>query len=111
MEEILRKAEGSIYRQKHSESRSTRSAVINALLKKLKENSFETESHVKKMQGYVLKIGRKPNLPESDLRRLCLLVMLHDIGKINIPKKNTWQKGSLDSEGMEDHKRASADRI
>jgi diguanylate cyclase (GGDEF)-like protein/PAS domain S-box-containing protein len=95
MEEILRKAEDSMYKQKLLESRSTRSAVITAFLKTLKEKSFETESHVKKMQGYALKIGKKLHLSESDLRRLCLLAMLHDIGKINIPEKILGKKGPL----------------
>ncbi|MGM0653479.1 MAG: HD-GYP domain-containing protein, partial [Bacillota bacterium] len=45
-----------------------------------------------------IKIGEKLGLPETELNRLKLLVMLHDIGKINIPREILTKEGSLSPE-------------
>ncbi len=95
IEDLFKKAEDNMYRHKLSETRSARSAIIHALLETLKAKSFETEAHVAKMQSLALKIGRELLLSESDLRRLDLLVKLHDIGKISIPEKILRKKSPL----------------
>ncbi|UNC93421.1 HD domain-containing phosphohydrolase [Candidatus Contubernalis alkaliaceticus] len=85
--ETLKEAENNMYKHKLAESRSTKSAVLNALLKTLEEKSYETEEHGRRMQQIAMKIGEKINLPETELDRLTLLVYLHDIGKITIPEE------------------------
>lgn len=99
--EILKEAEDNMYKQKLTESRSTKSSVLKALLKTLEAKSFETEAHTRRMQEVAQKIGCVLNLPASELNRLDLLITLHDIGKINISEeiltkktplsKNEWQ--------------------
>ncbi len=83
----LQEAENNMYKQKLTESRSTKSAVVRALLKTLEAKSFESESHTRGMQKIAKKIGKKINLPEEELNRLDLLITLHDIGKINIAEE------------------------
>ena len=92
--ETLREAENEMYRQKLTESRSTKSAVVTSLLNTLAEKSFETEEHTRGMQEVAQKIGAKLNLPGSELHRLELLITLHDIGKINISEAILTKKGS-----------------
>ncbi|MDZ4132051.1 MAG: diguanylate cyclase, partial [Dethiobacteria bacterium] len=82
----LKEAEDRMYKQKLTESRSTKSAVLGTLLKTLAAKSYETETHTNNMQETALNIGKKLGLPDSELNRLVLLITLHDIGKINIPE-------------------------
>jgi diguanylate cyclase (GGDEF)-like protein/PAS domain S-box-containing protein len=81
---LLREAENSMYKQKLTESRSTKSALVQALLKTLSEKSYETEIHTRGMQKIARMIGERLNLTESEMSRLDLLIILHDIGKINL---------------------------
>lgn len=91
----LKEAEDKMYKQKLTESRSTKSAVLGALLKTLAAKSCETETHTRNMQEVALKIGKKIGLPDSELNRLTLLITLHDIGKINIPEEILLKKANL----------------
>jgi diguanylate cyclase (GGDEF)-like protein/PAS domain S-box-containing protein len=82
----LKEAEDKMYKNKLTDSRSTKSAVLGTLLKTLAAKSYETETHTHNMQETALNIGKKLGLPDSELNRLVLLITLHDIGKINIPE-------------------------
>jgi len=96
--ETLKQAEDNMYEQKLTESRSTKSAVLGALLKTLAAKSFETENHTRNMQAVAVKIGKALNLPNSEINRLILLITLHDIGKINIPEELLTKKDRLTEE-------------
>jgi diguanylate cyclase (GGDEF)-like protein/PAS domain S-box-containing protein len=95
MPEILKKAEDSMYEQKLTESRSTKSAVLSALLNTLAAKSYETETHTRNMQEMATKIASRLGLPDSEINRLTLLITLHDIGKINIPEEILTRNSSL----------------
>ncbi len=95
---LLKEAEDHMYRHKLIESRSVRNAVLNSLLKTLEEKSYETQTHTRRMQKVALKIGKKRDLPDSELSRLSLLITLHDIGKINIPEELLTKKNALTQE-------------
>lgn len=96
--DILKEAEDLMYKQKLTESKSTRSAIVSALLKTLRTRSYETEEHSCRMQIMALELGEALGLPDSELSRLALLITLHDIGKINVPRKILTKKGGLTSE-------------
>ncbi len=95
LDRILQAAEDDMYKNKLAESRSARSAVLNALLRALAEKSHETELHTRRMQGIAQSIGEKIGLPAPELGRLKLLITLHDIGKINIPEEILKKSGPL----------------
>lgn len=99
--ELLREAEDRMYEQKLTESRSTKSAVLGALLKTLAAKSYETETHTRNMQEIAVKIGKTIGLPGSEINRLILLITLHDIGKINIPEEILTKVGPLTDEEWE----------
>lgn len=94
-EEILKEAEDDMYKQKLAESKSAKSAVLNALIKTLGTKSYETEKHTREMQKIAGSIGKKINLPDSELTRLAILITLHDIGKINLPEEMLTKDGPL----------------
>ncbi len=96
--QILKEAEDEMYKQKLAESKSTRSTVLNALLKTLGTKSYETEKHTRSMQKIASRIGRIINLSDSELARLAILITLHDIGKINLPEIMLTKKGKLTEE-------------
>ena len=102
---VLKEAEDNMYKEKLAESRSNRSAVLNALLKTLQAKSYETEEHTIHMQQAALKIGEKLELPDSELSRLKLLITLHDIGKINISEEILTKKDTLTLEEWEEIKK------
>jgi diguanylate cyclase (GGDEF)-like protein/PAS domain S-box-containing protein len=92
---VMKIAEDEMYRDKLTESSSSKSAVVSALLKTLAAKSCETEEHTRRMQNIALKIGERLNLPDSELKRLVLLITLHDIGKINLPEEILVKESSL----------------
>ncbi len=96
--EVLVEAEDNMYRHKLTESRSARSVTLQALLRTLAAKSFETEAHTLRMQKIAEKIGIKLALPVSELKRLELLITLHDIGKINISEEILTKKEPLTSQ-------------
>ena len=101
LHEILKKAEDSMYSQKLTESRSVRNAVLSTLMKTLSEKSYETETHTHRMKETARMIGETAGLSEADLKRLDLLITLHDIGNINIPEETLMKTGPLTSREWE----------
>ncbi len=101
LKNILQEAEDSLYKQKLTESRSTKNAVLKTLLKTLAEKSHETEAHTRGMQEIALLIGKQLNLPANELSRLDLLITLHDIGKINIAEEILIKDSSLTKDEWE----------
>jgi len=76
-----------MYQQKLVESRSSHSAIIKTLLKTLEAKSEETWRHIQHMQKLGLALAEKLRLPDSEISRLQLAIMLHDIGKIMLPEE------------------------
>lgn len=91
----MKTAIDEMYRNKLTESSSGKSAVVNTLLKTLAAKSYETEEHTRRMQSIALQIGEQLNLTDSELKKLLLLITLHDIGKINLPEEILTKKGFL----------------
>jgi HD-GYP domain-containing protein (c-di-GMP phosphodiesterase class II) len=99
--ETLQEAENEMYRQKLTESRSTKSAMVTSLLNTLAAKSFETEEHARGMQKIAQQIAAYLNLTDSELHRLELLITLHDIGKINIAEEILTKNDSLAADEWE----------
>lgn len=83
--EILKEAEGRMYRNKLLEHKSNRSTFITSLEKTLWMKSHETREHTSRLRRMVVQLGQTLALPENELDNLILLASLHDIGKIAIP--------------------------
>jgi len=102
---VIREAEDDMYKQKLTESRSTKNAVLQALLNILAEKSYETEAHTRRMQAMAREIGIRVDLADKELNRLNLLITLHDIGKINISEEILTKRDSLTADEWEQIKR------
>lgn len=99
--DILALAEQRMYRNKLSESRSNRSAVLTSLTRTLEEKSWETESHIQTMLQLAQKMADNLGLLPEELNRLHLLISLHDIGKILISQEILNRPGPLTEEEWE----------
>ncbi|OWZ83824.1 PAS domain S-box protein [Natranaerobius trueperi] len=101
----LKEAEDKMYKQKLAVSQSARSTVLKTLIKTLESKSFETKIHTQCMEKAAFKIGKKLDLSDSELKRLSLLISLHDIGKINIPEEVLTKKEPLTQKERESIKK------
>lgn len=100
----LKEAEKWMYHKKLLEGKSYRSTIVNTLLATLNERSIETEEHSKRLENYCLTIGQHLRLSAEELNELSLLAMLHDIGKIGIPRYILQKPGPLSPEEWEEIK-------
>ncbi len=82
--EAIKEAEDMMYKNKLTESKSSKNLIMKTLLETLSEKSFETKEHIERMGIIGRRIGEKLSFPPSELTRLETLTMLHDIGKINL---------------------------
>ncbi len=68
---------------------------LDALYQVLGFKRYETLQHCKRVSGYADLIGQACGLPESELRRLQTGALLHDIGKVGIPRNVLLKAGPL----------------
>ncbi|MFW5979332.1 MAG: HD-GYP domain-containing protein [Halanaerobium sp.] len=99
--ETIKRADNQMYENKLSESRSSKSNIVQGLINALAAKSSETKEHALRMTKLAFDFGEKLGLTESDQNRLSLLATLHDIGKINISEKLLNKKGKLTDEEWE----------
>ncbi len=95
LEEVFRKAEDLMYRNKMLESRSTRSTFVKSLERTMWVRSHETQEHTERLREIVLELGMKLGLAPDEINCLTLLAALHDIGKIAIPNSILDKPGRL----------------
>lgn len=95
---VMNLAERRMYRNKLTESKSTRSAIISSLLKTLHEKHSETEEHTVRIEKLSLKLGKALGLTPDKLDELKLLSFLHDVGKIGIPEQILMKPSELAQE-------------
>lgn len=105
LSDLLKKAEGRMYRQKLSERKSCRSAVISTILAALYAKSTETEEHGERLKNYCHAIGEKLGLSPDEIDELSLLALLHDIGKIGIRESVLQKPGPLTEKEWEEMKK------
>lgn len=98
IEGVLRAADNDMYQNKLSESRSTKNRIVQSLLNTLEVKSNETKEHAVRMTKLAYEFGESLNLSNSELNRLSLLSILHDIGKITIAEKILKKSESLNDE-------------
>jgi len=86
-EEVFKKAEDRMYRNKIAGSESTSNSIILSLENTLLEKSHETKDHAERMNKLVIRFAEELDLSTSQIDNLKLLSRLHDIGKVSIPEK------------------------
>lgn len=98
VEQIIKLAEERMYHHKLLVSRSSRSGIITSLKETLFARSYETEEHTQRMVQMIEGIRHELELSNSKFDCLCLLAVLHDIGKIAIPDQILLKPGPLSAE-------------
>ena len=95
IEVILKKADDAMYQHKLLEGKSAKNKIIQSILGTLNVRSGETKEHALRMTALARDLGKKLSLSSSELDRLSLLSVLHDIGKILIPQEILCKPGKL----------------
>lgn len=101
IEEILKAAEDKMYTNKMTDEKRTHRLMISSLEKSLDEKDYETEAHVKRMEGLALLLGENLKLSETELNELVMLSALHDIGKIAVANSIILKPGKLSPQEWE----------
>lgn len=96
--DLFKKADNNMYREKLHRKQSTRSAIVQTLMKALEARDFITEGHADRLQDLVVRIAAAIGLPDRSIADLRLLAQFHDIGKVGIPDRILFKPGSLTTE-------------
>lgn len=104
---VFKEADDGMYREKLHHSKSTRSAIVQAMMKALEARDFITEGHADRLQDLVMALGAALNLSERTLADLRLLAKFHDIGKVGIPDRILFKPGRLNAEEFKEMQRHS----
>ncbi len=99
--ELFKEADDNMYREKLHRNRSTRSAIVQVLLKALEARDFSSEGQANNMQDLAVQLGTIINLPERTLSDLRLFTQFHDIGKVGIPDSILFKKSALTQAEMD----------
>ncbi|MFX4262543.1 PAS domain S-box protein [Pelotomaculum propionicicum] len=102
---LFKQADNNMYREKLHSNSSGRSAIVQTLMKTLKERDFITEGHADRLQDLVAALARSISLPESRINDLKLLSQFHDIGKVGIQDSILFKPGPLTSKEFSEMKR------
>ena len=104
---VFKEADNNMYQEKLHRSKSSRSALVQALMKTLEARDFITEGHAERLQDIVISLGVVLGLSERNLANLRLLAQFHDIGKVGIPDRILFKPGRLTDEEFQEMKRHS----
>ncbi len=107
IDKAIQEAEDMMYKNKLTESKSSKNLIMKTLLQTLSEKSFETKGHIDRMTSIGRQFGEKLGLSPSEFSRLETLTMLHDIGKINIDSRILIKETALTDEEWEEIKKHS----
>lgn len=96
--ETFKEADNNMYREKLHRSQSTRSAIVQTLMKALEARDFITEGHANRLQDYVRELAGVLGMSARDISDLSLLAKFHDIGKVGVPDRILFKPGVLTAE-------------
>ncbi len=92
---LFKQADNNMYREKMHKGLSTRSAIVQAMMKALEARDFITEGHADRLQSLAENLARKLKLSDPLIADLKLLAKFHDIGKVGIPDSILFKPGRL----------------
>jgi putative nucleotidyltransferase with HDIG domain len=74
---------------------------VHALLARLARQDRSTEEHTRRVAASAVAIGEELGLPAGRLRELALAGILHDVGKLSVPREILTRAGRLTDEEMD----------
>ncbi|KAF0196981.1 MAG: PAS/PAC sensor-containing diguanylate cyclase [Bacillota bacterium] len=96
--DIFKRADNFMYRQKLFHRKSSRSALIQALMGALETKNLETREHVERLGELAARVARHIGYPESKIMELDLFAKFHDIGKVGVADSILNKPGPLTAE-------------
>lgn len=107
LEDIFKEAEDLMVRNKIYEGASFRSHAIHLIINTLHEKNKREEQHSKRVSKICVEIGKAMGLSQSDLNKLRVIGLLHDIGKIGITEHILNKANTLTDEEYREMKKHS----
>ncbi|MEI6602416.1 MAG: HD domain-containing phosphohydrolase [Clostridia bacterium] len=98
IEQLFSEAEELMLKNKTFEGESFRGQTINIVLNTLHEKNKREEQHSKRVSKFCVEIGKAMNFSETDINKLRVIGLLHDIGKIGVSEHILNKPGRLDLE-------------
>jgi len=95
MQNCLKNAEDSMFRNKIIESKSMRNHTVKTIMNTLHEKNPREENHSKRVGELCRKMGEALHFTETEIKTLNLVGFLHDIGKIAIEESILSKPGKL----------------
>jgi len=95
MRELFQRADNNMYREKLHRRQSTRSAIVQTVMKMLEARDYITEGHADRLQAIVAKMGAARAFSEEKISDLRLFAQFHDIGKVGISDNILLKPGPL----------------
>ncbi|MCK4277752.1 MAG: diguanylate cyclase, partial [Desulfurellaceae bacterium] len=109
MEKVLEQADENMYTEKLSDIASREKHIIDTLKTILAVRDPHTGEHAERLQDLAEALGKDIGLSGFELKRLRLLALLHDIGKIGTPDNVLFKPDKLTEEEWEVMKKHSED--
>lgn len=107
MREIFQRADNNMYREKLHRRQSTRSAIVQTVMKLLEARDYITEGHAERLQAIIARMGGDLLLSAEKIADLRLFAQFHDIGKVGIPDSILLKPGPLTREEKTEMQRHS----
>jgi len=85
LRDLYKIADHNMYREKLQQSHSSRSDIVQALIKTMEVRDRITNGHADRLYDLSIKFGKKLNLSDVQISDLKLLCRFHDLGKVGIP--------------------------
>lgn len=101
LDEVRKRAENDMYRQKILERKSVKNKAISAILKTLTDKYEAEKLHSNRVSKISIQIGQALELDSESLKMLSTAAMFHDIGKISLPDEILNKPGKLTKEEYE----------
>lgn len=107
LEDVFKEAEDLMVRNKIYEGASFRSQAINLIINTLHEKNKREEQHSIRVSKICIEIGKAMELSQSELNKLRVIGLLHDIGKVGISEYILNKAATLSEEEYKEMKRHS----
>ena len=107
LNEVFKRAENEMYKNKLSESQDMHTSILNSLKNTFHKNTCESKEHCNRLKNMAVSLGEEIELEPDLIEKLKLLAEMHDIGKVAISKDIIQKNGELNKEEWKEIKRHS----
>lgn len=105
LREMFKEADSFMYKEKLHHKQSSKSKLVNVLMKMLETRDFVTQGHCDRLQILSEKLAKAIGMTDSQIQDISLFSQFHDIGKIGVSDNVLFKPGKLTEEEFEKMKR------